>query len=144
MKKLLLLMGFVLLVGCSSGGGGGSDSPTSPSISSAPSISNFRFSPSSATVGEGGGSITVTGYVDWEDKEGDIENLYVLQYDSNWNIIDTDPFRITRIDSTLTSGTVTHSGAMPTTQATTYRYGAYIRDEKGNTSNTLTGTFTVN
>lgn len=53
---VLLLAGYLTSCG---GGGGGGDS------SNAPVVTNLRFSPTSATFRQGGGTVEVTGYIDF-------------------------------------------------------------------------------
>lgn len=65
MRKTLCLAVVCMLatwvVGMAGCGSGGDDGGNQPPIDSTPSISNLRYSPSSATLNQGGGAITVNG-----------------------------------------------------------------------------------
>ena len=61
---LVVSLSALLLVAC--GSGGGDSAPSEPQV--APAISNLQYSPTSATVGQGGGVVTVTGTIDFIDE----------------------------------------------------------------------------
>jgi hypothetical protein len=104
MKRLIdmtvraLLLSFMLtLYSC---GGGGS----SPAPANAPGIFNLQYFPNTAVQNAGGGSIPVTGTVDFIDIDGNISTLTITIYDSLGNQIASNTTPITGI-SGHTSGT---------------------------------------
>jgi len=133
MKKIILLC-VLLVYGCSSGG---DSSPTAPTLGNAPSISSLSYSPKSASVGQGGGSITVSGSFDCIDLDGDVTTLKIssdgitidgpIAWDSNLKV-DTVVFAVVGADTTIPE---------------TSTFQVWVVDSKGNASNKLTGTFTV-
>ncbi len=134
---LNFLLGFMALllvffmVGCGGGGGGGE-------ANHAPVISNLRFSPTSATFRQGGGSVTVTGYIDFTDSGGDLSIGRLTSPAAGVDI--TIP--ITGI-SGQTSGTIYGVFNVSTESIGTYTFEVWVIDSKGNNSNKLSGTFEI-
>ena len=69
----VVVLAAFLLGGCGGGGGGGGGTP----VNSTPSISNLAFTPVSALHGDGNGSITVTGSLQFVDAGGDLSTLHL-------------------------------------------------------------------
>ncbi len=129
MKRYIWLLCLLVLIGCSNG-----SSPTSPS--NAPAISNLNYSPRTATVGQGGGAVTVTGTIDFIDLDGDVTTL----------ILSTTGGEISgpiQGISGMTNGTIAITAIVSTTTAGNYSFQVWVVDSRGNASNKLTGTFTV-
>jgi len=134
MKKKIYILCFIItgvlfIAGCGSSGGGDSNQ--------APVISNLLFSPSSASLGQEGGSVTVTGYVDFVDTDGD---LATLRLTSSAGADMTIP--ITGFDG-QTSGTINGGFSVSTESIGTYSFEVWLIDIQGNSSNKLSGTFEV-
>lgn len=101
----------------------------------APSISNLRFSPSSATeVWSGTTSVTAT--VDFADTGADIASARIVAAGLD-QTIPVASF------SGSKSGTGSVTFAFPVNQAGTYGFSLFVTDSLGNTSNSLTGSFEV-
>lgn len=121
--------------GC--GNEGGKSSPQH-----APSISNLQYSPDIAFLGQGGGSVTATGTIDFIDTDGNISTLTLAVYDlsGNQKIIKTIP--ITGIAG-IKTGRIDFVAILNTTVKGDYTFKIYISDSAGLQSNTLIGTFSV-
>ena len=137
MTVLALLLPFMLTF-YSCGGGGGS----SPAPANAPGISNLQYSPNTVVQNAGGGSIPVTGTVDFIDIDGNISTLTITIYDSLGNQIASNTTPITGI-SGHTSGTFSITVIANTTVIGNYTFKIHIIDSTGLQSNLLTGTFSV-
>ena len=124
----------VLLEACGGGGGGGGGGESIH----APVVSNLRFSPASATFGQGGGTVRVTGYIDFTDSGGDLDTFRLTSAPAGIDI--TTP--VTGI-SGQTSGTVYGVFNVSTESVGTYNFEVWVIDSKGNSSNKLSGTFEV-
>jgi len=130
------------LAGCGGGGDGGGGVIL---VNSTPSISNLQYSPTSATLNQGGGSITINGTYDFIDNGADLAggSVTVKAFDlNNIQTINTNT-PITANVAGLTSGTLSGPATADTTVAGTFNFILYITDSNGNKSNELTGTFTV-
>ena len=137
MKKITLLISIIVisvLTACGGGGGGGGGS----SSATAPGISNLQYSPNTATVGQGGGAVTVNGTVDFIDNEGDVSTLIINSSDGTSTTV-----QISGVDG-ITAGTIAVVAVVDTSIAGNFPFTVYIRDKTGLKSNELTGTFTVN
>lgn len=138
-NRLIYIISCFFLFGCNSGGGG--SSPTSPST--APTISSLRVSPSSATLNQGGGAVTLDIYVDFFDADGDISNYTVTisKVDANEQPIGSPVIATVSFNGVLTgktSGTAHWTDVGDTTYAHTSTFSIYFSDAVGNKSNTLT------
>jgi hypothetical protein len=134
MKKKIYILCFIIIgvlfiAGCGSSGGGDSNQE--------PVISNLLFSPSSALLGQEDGSVTVTGYVDFVDTDGDLATLRIT---SSAGVDITIP--ITGIDG-QTRGTINGIFDVSTESIGTYSFEVWLVDSQGNSSNKLSGTFEV-
>jgi len=127
----MALLLVVFMAGCGGGGGGGEGESTH-----APVISNLRFSPTFATFRQG--TVTVTGYIDFTDSEGDLATLRLTSSAAGVDI--TQP--ITGI-SGQTSGTIYGVFYVSTESVGTYTFEVWVIDSKGNSSNKLSGTFEI-
>jgi len=130
------------LAGCGGGGDGGGGVIL---VNSTPSISNLQYSPTSATLNQGGGSITINGTYDFIDNGADLAggSVTVKAFDiNNIQTVNTNT-PITANVAGLTSGTLSGPATADTTVAGTFNFILYITDSNGNKSNELTGTFTV-
>jgi len=133
MKSMLRACVVLLIAGsltsCGDGGGGGGSS-------TAPAISNLRFSPTSATFRQGGGTVAVTGYVDFTDPDGDISTLRLT---SSAGADITSP--VTGISGT--AGTLYGIFNVPRDSIGILTFEVWVIDGQGNSSNKLTGTFEI-
>ena len=133
--SLALMISFL---GC---GGGSSHS--------APALSNLSYAPNQATLGSGGGTITIYGTADAVDTDGDMSTITFTSYDSHGNVIhtSTDPispvFFSDRYTDPGTQASITMSGSMDTTTKGIYTFKIYVTDSTGLQSNVLTGTLSV-
>jgi N-acetylneuraminic acid mutarotase len=134
----VIAFGVISIIG--SGGGGGDDGGGGGG--SAPDISNFSFSPTSTTVGSGGGTILVSGTLDFVDSDGNVSTLTLTIFDSNDNKLDSTTEPVQGI-SGLTSGMIQGGFYINTSVAGEYPLEIYITDTTNLSSNILTGIFTV-
>ena len=124
----ILFSGFIL-TGCS-------QSSTSSLTTNPPAISNLVFSPTSSTVGAGGGSITVTAYINFTDEEGDL-NFLTLKTAAG-----ETKTTITGADG-IKTGTVYCVVIISTATAGNFSFEVWATDKANNTSNHLTGIFPI-
>lgn len=137
-KYVLGLLLCLCLIGC--GGGGGDSTPVAPTHT--PGISNLIFSPSSANLNQGGGAITVTGYVDFIDSGGDLSTITIVGYDLQGIANSAKTIDLQNVNG-LKSGTVFIAAIVSTNVAGDHPFGVYVTDAAGLNSNTLRGTFPV-
>ena len=136
---MIILLAFSLPFaygGCSGGGGGGLVDEGDK-----PHISNLLYTPTSADLGSGDGSITVFGSIDFED-DRDVLEVTINLFDSAGNLIDsnTDPI----IDAfRKKSGTIEVTFNINTSVEDDYTFDIFVTDQFKHTSNDLTGTFIV-
>jgi len=123
---------FLIIVFTTCGGGGGS--------SHAPSISNLDFTPGSATLNEGGGTITITGFVDFVDDGGDISSVTIKALDTEGALASDITILVSGAG---TSGTLQGLVSVGTTEAGSYSVEIFCTDSQGSKSNTLSGTFDI-
>ncbi len=119
---------------CSGSFDGGGGTPTGPS--NIPVISNLEFSPQTATVGQGGGAITITGRINFVDVGGNITTVLVS---SNNLILSTTIQNI----SGQQSGVITFTVIISTATAGVYSIQVWVVDNQGSESNKLSRTFVV-
>ena len=119
---------------CGGGGGGGGGG----SIDSTPSISNLSFSPTSALQGDGNGSITVTGTINFADAGGDLTTLHLTN--PLGQSISAPISGLAGVKSGTIQGQVTVSTQTPGH----YTFQVYVSDSLGLNSNTLSGSFDIN
>ena len=130
MKRILRMaaLASMLLIGACGGDGGGS-------IDSTPAIANLRISPASA-LQLPGGTVTVTGTIDFTDAGGDASMLHLTtSAGANLSIPVSLPG--------VTSGTIVGDFAVSVDQAGHYTFDVWLVDAAGNSSNHLTGSFDV-
>jgi hypothetical protein len=155
MKRIILaVVAATLLAGCGGGGGGGTSdtsaglvtttTTTLPPVNSTPVISDLRFSPTSATLNQGGGMITVSSSYYVTDAGADLAGgtVTLTAYDTNNNMLDTLTTPLTNVTGYTATG-MSGNTSVVTSIAVTSNFTLYLTDGKGNRSNTLTGTFTV-
>ena len=132
MNKMFVII-CVLLLGW--GLNGCAQSPVA-SISNAPGISNLVISPTSSTVGAGGGAITVTAYIDFADKDGDLSilTLKTAAGETKGAITGTDG---------LKTGTVYSSVMVSTATSGSFTFEVWVIDKANNSSNHLSGVFPI-
>jgi hypothetical protein len=130
---MFIAVGFVAC----GGGGGGSSQPQH-----APTISNLQYSPNTVVQGQGGGSITATGTIDFIDIDGNISTLTITSYDSLGNQTASNTSPITGA-SGITSGSIGIAAIVDTTVKGNFTFKIYVTDSTGLQSNVLTGTFSV-
>lgn len=137
MKRLAAFWAFCLLLACGGGGGGSSSSPSAPAPTYAPAISNLQLWPNSAVVGDGGGSISSTLSLDFSDSDGDVTTIR-LTFNGQ-----SQDSAISGL-SGLKNGTIQGTMLLNTSVAGSFTFQVALVDAKGNVSNTLPATFTVN
>jgi hypothetical protein len=137
LMRRFLLAGIVssLLVAC--GGGGGSDGG-----GTAPTISNLNYSPMTAFINDGGGTVTVQGTINFADPDGDIASYVLTIYDSNGSVVQTLSDPIPGIGG-ITEGIGHIFVSANTTVVDDYNVTVYLIDSNDHPSNTLSGTFSV-
>jgi hypothetical protein len=134
MKKLSVLFLAAFLLGCGGGGdGGGGGHP--------PAISNLQFSPASAMVDDGGGTVTISGSFDFTDSGGDLARMVLATYDANHNQIQSIPIPVSLPG--VTAGTLFGSVIVDTSAPGVFTFTVLLYDSAGNASNSLEGTFSV-
>lgn len=143
-----IFLGCIILsiVACGSGGGGGgggeSGSKNSDNCSHTPVISNLQYSPKSAIINNGGGSIDVSFLIDFVDNGGDLQNLLLNAWDSNGLLVDDIVFSLTHLNG-VTTATLSLQLTVDTTKANNYSFAISFDDLQGCKSNKLTGQFLV-
>jgi N-acetylneuraminic acid mutarotase len=136
---MIILLAFSLPFaygGCSGGGGDGGETLN------APDISNLFYTPKSADLGSGGGSISMFASIDFVDADGNVSTVTINVFDSTGNQIDsnTDPIQGA---SGITSGTIQGTYNINTSVEDDYTFDVFITDTTNLTSNILTGTFII-
>ncbi len=130
---LIMILAGLFFIMSSCGGGGGGSSP-----GSAPVISSLSWWPQTATYMEGDGALDVKFDLLYSDPDGDIKTLRVT---------DSDGGNITHDISTTigssTSGLLTFYMTADTSKIGTFTFQIWLIDSKGNSSNQLSGSFTV-
>jgi len=124
----LVLTAFLVTAGCQE---------DVTSTGNPPTISNLRISPQTAGLGQANSTIAVSILVDFEDPDGDLFALVLLNADGTFAEI---PFSS---ESNETQGTVGASINLSTAEAGTTELVIGVEDANGNISDALTGTFTV-
>lgn len=119
---------FAAIASCGGGGGGDSSHP--------PSLSNLRYSPSTA-LQVPNGTATISGTVDFADAGGDIVALRLL---SSGGADLTVPMPSL---GGATSGSATGLFVVPVGQVGKTTFDLWATDDQGHASNRLSGTFEV-
>lgn len=125
---------FIAITFTTCGGGGGGSSH-------APNISNLEFSPQSASLNQGGGTVAVTGFVDFIDDGGDVSSVTIKAWDSEGTLV-TD-MTILVSGSGATAGTLQGLVSVDTTETGSYTVELFCTDSQGSNSNSLSGTFDI-
>lgn len=135
MKKLIILLVSVFLYSCGGGGGGGVVIPQT-----APVIADLYFYPLSATVGDGSGAVTITGYYSFSDPEANITTFTL-----NWSnsLGDSGTLSNNAILSGYSRGVASLAIVGDTSIASTTSFEFFVTDSTGLQSNKLTGKWTV-
>ena len=133
-----LFLGFLLAVaGCGGGGGSGSGGGNA----SVPSISNLRYSPTSAPFAQGG-IITVSGSIDFSDPGGDIASLGIETFDPSGVSLSKTSTPVPSVGG-ITSGPINGVVSVSTAAPGMYSFHIWVTDAKGTASNVLSGTLQV-
>ena len=132
MRRLAWAFVAMLFAGCGGGGGGGGHPPA---------ISNLQFSPASAMVDDGGGTVTISGSFDFTDSGGDLARMVLATYDANHNQIQSIPIPVSLPG--VTAGTLFGSVIVDTSAPGVFTFTVLLYDSAGNASNSLSGTFSV-
>lgn len=133
MRRLACVIVAMMFAGCGGGGDGGGHSPA---------ISNLQFSPTSASVGAGGGTFVVNGTIDVTDSGGDLATLEATTYDSAGNPVGNLSVPLSGlagVRSVTLGGSITFS----TSTVGVFTYKVQVMDAAGSASNILQGTFAV-
>ena len=99
-----------------------------------PVISNLRWTPLYANLGDGGGSISAVGMIDYFDNDADFKYIYVES--TNGKIKYT-------FNTSSKEGIAQSYIEIPTNARTTHVFSVYAVDISGNKSNTINGSFEV-
>jgi len=134
---MLIMMACMALYACGGGGGGGGGP-----FETAPAITNLTYYPSSAQLNDGGGTILVTGTVDFSDPDGDVSSFTIVTYNTAGQQLSSTTNPVQGVNG-HTSGTVVVSVLAPTTVAGDYTFQVFLIDASNRTSNRLSGTFSV-
>lgn len=125
----LSLLSFI--TGCGSDGG------------SPPTISNISYSPTTALIGGGGGSLTMVATVDFVDPDGDLFYVHVSDKDcgqGSWEYLDSILSGVTGV----TSGTIQFLALVSTNcPPGTYTVKVSVFDRQGHESNELHAPITL-
>ena len=123
----------MLFASCGGGGGGGGGHT--------PEISNLQFSPTSAIVNDGGGTVTISGSFDFTDGGGDLARMVLTTYDDHHNQLEsiTIPVSSPGVTAGMLFGTV----IIDTSAPGVFTFTVLLYDSAGNASNSLAGTFSV-
>jgi hypothetical protein len=124
------------LAACGGGGGGGGPPGGTPSIS------NLSYNPTAVYVNFGGGQVTISGSVTFNNANGGIASATIQIADSGGTIVSTTTSPVPG-GSGATSGTVSGTVVAGTTAIDNYTVRVWIADLAGRVSNTLTGSFRV-
>lgn len=131
MRTLVGVFALELALACGGGGGGGNGNN-----GTAPTISNLQYSPGTATLNQGGGTILLTGTLAFSDPDGDITTLRLTTEAGNLD----NP--IQGIGG-VTSGTLDATFSVATSQLGHFAFQVSLLDGRGHQSNSLPGTFDV-
>ncbi|UCF31743.1 MAG: hypothetical protein JSV26_04880 [bacterium] len=130
---VLLLVGAMFYVSCGGGGGEGSHPPA---------ISGLAYSPDWVTQDDGGGTVEVTFSVNFSDPGGDIAQIRLITYDSGGLLVGDIVLDIPGAGG-ITYGYVYGSLQVGSTVVDDFSFEACIYDARGDSSNHLTGVFSV-
>lgn len=131
----------MLLAACGGGGGGGSGGSISPALVP-PVLSNLSYSPTSAYVNAGNGSITVTGTVNVTGANKGVKSVTISVLDAAGTTVSTSTAPVVN-GGALTNGTLQGTVIAGTSTAGNYQIRVSLLDISGLTSNTLSGTFRI-
>lgn len=132
-----LLFTILIIFGCGGGGGGGGNS----AAPQAPSIHNLTYSPISAALNSGGGTVQVDFEFYFNDPNCIISTLTLTGYDMLGVQIDTATVPVGGPSGS--SGTISISVDMDTSETGIFFVQMYVSGA-GLSSNTLSGSFLVN
>jgi hypothetical protein len=109
----------------------------------APILSNLSYSPESAMIGDGGGSIDVDVSLTFSDINGDLSTMTFSIYDSEGYQLSSDSYPAQDFTDDIYSGTIDFIYNADTSVVCDYSFEIYITDLAGNNSNSLSGDFSV-
>ncbi|MCB1197193.1 MAG: hypothetical protein KDK51_02380 [Deltaproteobacteria bacterium] len=135
--KTLAISIFLALTLSFCGGDESNSGNSNRSGNKSPVISNMIFTPSSTNQFSGGGSITVSGAIDFIDSDGDIETVIIID-----GLGDSLSIPVSGVDG-VTAGTILIDVFVNTTVTGDFVFRLYAVDSLGNESNTLIGVFSV-
>ena len=134
-KMLFIVVAFALTACGGSGGGGGASTP-----GSAPVISDLYYYPSSASYMEGGGALEVALAVKFYDPDRDVTTLHLTDSDGgNMQSNISDWPEVKGKESSI----VYFAAPADTSLKGSFTFTVFMTDSKGNNSNKLAGSFTV-
>ncbi len=107
-----------------------------------PSISLIDFSPTSASVGQGQGTVTSNVTIDFSAPDAAVSFLTVSVVDSRGVLISRTVTSLSAFAG-FTNGTISFSIDFSTLIVETYTFTAFVTDSLGNVSNPVFGTFRV-
>jgi len=140
-KFLMMIILLAFSLPFAYGGCGGSTSDL-VDTGGKPHISNLFYTPQSADLGSGDGSIPVFGSIDFKDNDRDVLELTINLFDSAENKIDGNTYPIMDAFGNK-SGTIEATFNINTSVEDDYTFDIFVTDQFSHTSNTLTGTFSI-
>jgi arabinan endo-1,5-alpha-L-arabinosidase len=124
------------LIACGGGSGGGGTPPPPPPAGTAPSISGFEVSKSSAIQNEGGGLIEIRLGVDFSDADGDVSLIETNWIDSSGSVVSVDEIPVAGLNGE-TSGVAQATVQISTTSVDNYTLRVRLTDQSNRSSNRL-------
>ncbi len=135
-RVLLLFLLLSLVAGCGGGGGGGG----SDFVPIPPSISNLRYSPTSAAVSNG--TVTITATVDFVNVQGSVSTITLTTFDAAGQPLSTQTVPVQGVAG-LTTGTISGTVQQSATTPGAFSFQVFVTNAFGLRSNVLAGTFTI-
>ncbi len=114
---------------------------TYPTPTNPPTIANLVYQPDRTPMNPGG-TITLTGSINFFKKSGEITSVNVVTYDAKGKQIAASSIPVSGT-ADQTEGTLAVAVDFGTSDKGDYTFEIFVTDDKGGQSNKLTGTFEV-
>lgn len=141
-KTLALLFTISVIIGCGGGGGGGNSGAAVSTATQAPSIHDLTYSPSSAALNSGGGTVQIDYEFYFNDPDCIISTLTLTAFDMLGVQIDTATFPLAGPSGEV--GTISFSIGADTSQCGIFFIEMYVSGPTGLSSNKLSSSYLVN
>jgi hypothetical protein len=112
----------------------GSSSSSTTDINHKPAISDLYFTPKNISKDDGGGSVTITGTIEFSDNDADVKTCIISSSDDNYI-----EHPITLTGTLLKSGNIYVKTTVYTTVRRVINFYIWVKDAQGNESNKLYG-----